>query len=293
VSVQGGKDPTDGGGIYFVDVQIRKASLFERVFPFVVDSSSSVVPTSAVNSPGLSGAQQHTLDSREMARSQSIAAAVALRQLGYKVRATEVGALIEAVAPDGPAAGELLPTDVVITVDGQPVRTPSDLRRLLRRHRPGDSVRIGVRRGGSVRSLVLRTIPSPTDPTRPLIGVVVSQAAQVRLPIAVRIDIGNVVGPSAGLAFALDVLEELGRDVDHGRRIAATGTIELDGSVGPIGGIKQKTIGARRSKVDAFLVPAGDNAREARRYAHGLRIVAVSSFQQALHELATLPSAGR
>ena len=96
-------------------------------------------------------------------------------------------------------------------------------------------------------------------------------------------------GPSAGLAFALDVLEELGRNVDGGHRIAATGEIFLNGSVGPIGGIKQKTIGARHAGVDAFLVPAGDNAREARKYAHGLRIIPVKSFQQALRALATLP----
>jgi PDZ domain-containing protein len=96
-----------------------------------------------------------------------------------------------------------------------------------------------------------------------------------------------VGGPSAGLAFALDLMEELGRDIDHGYRIAATGEIFLDGSVATIGGVKQKTIGARRSGMDLFLVP-GENAAEARRYANGLRIIPVDSFQQALQELATL-----
>jgi PDZ domain-containing protein len=105
----------------------------------------------------------------------------------------------------------------------------------------------------------------------------------------VRIDAGNVGGPSAGLAFALDVLEELGRNVAHGNTIAATGEIEPDGSVAPIGGIKQKTIGAREAHVDAFLVPAGENARQARKYAHGLRIIPVETFPQALRALATLP----
>ena len=85
----------------------------------------------------------------------------------------------------------------------------------------------------------------------------------------------------------------MGRDVDHGHKIAATGQIELDGTVTPIGGIRQKTIGVRRSGIDIFLVPAGDNVSEARRYAHGLRIVAVKSFQQALRTLATLPELRR
>ena len=101
----------------------------------------------------------------------------------------------------------------------------------------------------------------------------------------------NVGGPSAGLAFALEVLQQLGKNVDHGYKIAATGEIFLNGSVGPIGGIEQKTIGAREAGVDAFLVPAGQNATDARKYAHGLRIIPVKSFQQALHALATLPDA--
>jgi PDZ domain-containing protein len=84
-------------------------------------------------------------------------------------------------------------------------------------------------------------------------------------------------------------MEELGHNVDHGYRVAATGQIELNGAITEIGGIKQKTFGAREAKVDVFLVPAGDNAREAKRYANGLRIIPVQSFQQALQALATLP----
>ena len=90
----------------------------------------------------------------------------------------------------------------------------------------------------------------------------------------------------------MTVMEELGHPVDRGNRIAATGQNELDGTISPIGGVKQKTFGAREAKADVFLVPAGDNAREARRYANGLRIIAVKSFPQALHALATLPPKG-
>ncbi len=127
---------------------------------------------------------------------------------------------------------------------------------------------------------------------RGIIGVLLTQAVNIRLPLRVSIDANGVGGPSAGLAFALGVLEELGRNVDRGHKIAATGEISLNGSVGAIGGIKQKTIGAREAGVDAFLVPAGDNARDARKYAHGLRIIPVKSFQQALRVLATLPATG-
>ena len=102
--------------------------------------------------------------------------------------------------------------------------------------------------------------------------MLVEPAADIRLPLDVSIDAGNIGGPSAGLAFALDVMEKLGRDVDGGRKVAATGELSLDGSVHRIGGIKQKTIGARAADVDVFLVPV-ENAAEARAHADGLRIV--------------------
>ena len=138
--------------------------------------------------------------------------------------------------------------------------------------------------------MTVRTVESPSEPGRAIIGIRVAQAADIELPLKVDIDLGGVGGPSAGLPFALDVLQELGKDVDQGRRVVATGEIALDGSVGPIGGVKQKTFGARRADADVFLVPAGENAAEARRYAGNLRIIPVESFQQALSALRTLPS---
>ena len=133
----------------------------------------------------------------------------------------------------------------------------------------------------------MKTVAAGPGSQRAIVGVFLDQATEIKLPRSVTIDANGVGGPSAGLAFALDVMEELGRNVDGGLKIAATGEIFLDGKVGPIGGVKQKTIGARKAGVDAFLVPV-DNAPEARKYAHGLRIVPVKSFQQALQALKTL-----
>jgi PDZ domain-containing protein len=134
----------------------------------------------------------------------------------------------------------------------------------------------------------VRTVAAPDDPKRAIIGISVSQDAKIGLPLDVNIDLGNVGGPSAGLPFALQIYQELGHDVDRGQRVAATGEIELDGSVEPVGGIKQKTYGVRSSGADVFLVPAGENAEEARRHAGDLRIIPVESFRQALQALATL-----
>jgi PDZ domain-containing protein len=287
VSIPGGKEPQDGGGIYYDAVIVRRAKLFEQLFPWIHDGST-LVPASQVNPPGVTDRQRRTEDLREMSRSQDIAAAVALKYLGQPVTLRATGALISDVYLDSPAAkAGLQPTDVIVAVDGKPVRTTADLRRLISAHKPGDVVRLTLRSASSLRQVRVGTVAGPQH--RALIGVLIDQATQVKLPIAVRIDTGSIGGPSAGLAFALDVLEELGRDVDRGYKVAATGALEVDGAVTPIGGVKQKAIGVRRAKVDVFLVPAGDNARDARRYAGPVRVIAVESFRQALHALATLP----
>lgn len=288
VEVAGEKPSSAPGGIYYVDVTVRRASWAERLVPFLRPDGATLVPGRDVVPSGSSFEQRRRQGLAEMARSEEVAAAVALRAAGYPVKATPRGALVEAVATDVPASRVLDSGDVIVAARGARVRTPLALRQALARARPGDTVRLRLRRDGKLIRVAVRTVPSPDDPVRAVIGIRVAQAADIQLPIKVDIDLGGVGGPSAGLPFALDVLQELGRNVDRGRRVAATGEIELDGSVGPIGGVKQKVYGARRAGVDVFLVPAGDNATEARRYAGKLRIVPVESFQQALSALRTL-----
>jgi Lon-like protease len=290
VTIPGRKPPHDPGGIYFVDVFVRKATWLERLFPSLREGAT-IVPAAAVVPPGTSEKARLKEDRRAMTRSQDIAAAVALRTAGYKVRAKPTGVLVNEVVAGAPAAGKLEPTDVIVRVDGRRIVTPSDLRRAISSRPVRTSFHIVVRRGDALQTVQLQSTTDPRVKGRPVIGVIVTQDAQINLPLSVKINAGNVGGPSAGLAFALDVLEQLGRDVDHGRRIAATGEIELDGSVQPIGGVRQKTIGVRKTGIRVFLVPAGDNAAEARRYAEGVRIVPVKNFQQALRALATLSRA--
>jgi PDZ domain-containing protein len=289
VTIAGKKPPPDdGGGFYLVDVLVRKATRIESYFPSI-RSGATLVPAEALNPTGLSEAARRRGNLREMSRSQRIAAAVALRELGYDVTLKSRGAFVSQIFSDAPAAGKLRPADVIVSIDGGDVRTPADLRRLIGKHEPGDVVTVGVQRGGQTLELKIGTIADRRSGNRPVIGVLVEQEASIRLPLRVKIDSGDIGGPSAGLAFALTLLEELGRDVDHGRKIAVTGEIELDGDVAPVGGIRQKVIGARDSGVDLFVVPAGENAEEARRYADGLRVVPVRNFQQALRALSTQP----
>jgi Lon-like protease len=287
VTLPGGKDPTRGG-VYFVDVVVRKATWLEKLLGGLHEGAD-LFPASQINPPGVGDQQRRRIDQQDMHRSQEIAAAVALRAAGNtKVVLRATGALVDAIEPDKPAVGRLAPDDTIVALDGKQVQSPHDVFVGMRKRAIGDVVRFTVRRGTKTVVVAIKTVASDQGPKRPVVGVFLETALDIHLPYQVRIDAGNVGGPSAGLAFALEVMEELGRDVVHGHKIAATGEIFADGTVGPIGGIKQKTIGAREAGVDAFLVPAGDNAREARKQADGLRIIPVESFPQALRALATL-----
>jgi len=289
VRVQGGHEPSSPGGIYYLDVTLRRARWLEHMLAFTRPDGTSLVSAAEVVPRGSSFEAERQANLAEMNRSEQIAATVALRQAGIRVRARETGVLVEAVLQGVPAAEVLKEGDVIVSVNGKPALTVTQLRKRLAPLRPGAIVSLRVRRTGSTLSLRVKTIADPVTPARTIIGIFrAGQAAEITLPIHVDIDLGGVGGPSAGLPFALDVYEQLGHDIDRGLKVAATGELDLDGSVGPIGGVKQKTFGARKAGVDVLLIPAGENAVEARKYAGGLRVVPVESFQQALRVLATL-----
>jgi Lon-like protease len=284
VNVRGERPNTDGGGIYYVAVDVRKASVLEELFPSLQEGST-LVPDEVFNPTGVDERVRRRAELREMQRSQRYATAVALKALGLPVRIEPVGARVAQTLRGYPARGKLRAGDLIVSIDGKPVTVPDDLTRILRKRKPGETIALRVRRRGRMRDVKILTVPNPANPEVPFLGIELSEPT-ITLPFPVKFDLGQVGGPSAGLAFALDLAEELGRDVDRGRRVAATGEIGLDGSVRAVGGIKQKTIGARQSDMDLFLVPV-ENAAEARRYAGDLRVVPVDSYQQALQVLAT------
>ena len=286
VVVQGGQDPADGD-VYYVDLFVRRIRKLEQLLPFTRPEGSTFVPEERLLPDGTTDQDRDRQNAEDMQRSEKIAAVVALRALGYDVEATPNGVLVTSVYTNVPAAKVLEANDVIVGVNGVAVRTPPQLRREIGLITPGSDVRLTIRRGGKERDVTVRTVPNPQDSSRAVVGILVDQDAKIELPIDVDIDLGRVGGPSAGLPFALEIVRKLGRDVTHGCRIAATGALALDGTVIPIGGVKQKTVGARRADVDFFLVPAGENAEDARDNAKGLPIIPVESFQQALRKLAT------
>jgi PDZ domain-containing protein len=283
VDVPGETDADEKGGIYMVDIVVRKASLLERLFPGLHDGAS-LVPARQVNPVGVSESELERQSRNEMSQSQKIAAAVALRYLGHKVEAKPNGVQVTLVYPGAPADGKLQVGDVIVRANGGDIATTEDLRAAMANVKPGEQVTFGVRSSGGVQDVRLGTQADPQDRSRAIVGVQIQQSADIRLPVNVKINAGNIGGPSAGLAFALDIVDELGPNLDRGRRIAATGELDLAGHVIEIGGIKQKTIGAEAAGAQVFLVPKA-NAADAREYAKNIRIVAVSTFRQALSVL--------
>ena len=289
VSVKGGKEPAGNGGLYFVDVFERRASELESLFPWLHDGST-LVPAKLLVPPGETDQSARQADLHAMQVSQQTAAAVALRQLGYDVVARPSGVVVSAIETGSHAVGVLRPEDVIVAVNGVDTPTIASLRKQLTGLKPGDKVTLKIKRGGETKTVEIETIADPLDKKRAIVGFTPDQAADIKLPLNVSIDAGNVGGPSAGLALALQVMRALGRNVTHGYNVAATGEINLDGRVSAIGGVKQKTFGVRQAGADVFLVPVdGGNAQTAREYAGKLKIIPVTSLKQALRALAKLP----
>jgi len=288
VKVEGARTPPGSGSIYFLDVIERRASELERLFPWI-HPDGTLVPAGDILPPCSTAGQAEQANLQEMTFSQHVAATVALRKLGYHVGVRPTGVVVSQLIGGTDAPCNLQPMDIVVAVDGKPTPTQSALHAALGRLEPGDVVRLRIRRGGKLLTVPIRTVD---EGGRALVGFVPEQAARFKLPVRVSIDAGNVGGPSAGLAFTLELLQKLGRNVTRGHRVAATGEMQLNGSVTPIGGVRQKVVDAHKANVEVLLVPAGENARTARRFApNGLRIIPVRSLSQALHALATLPPA--
>jgi PDZ domain-containing protein len=289
VSVAGTHRPAGKGELYWVDVFERKATWIDKIFP---REGSTFISEKRLLTPGESDAQLATDNAEDMTNSQHAAAYVALRAAGYV--SGQQGLYVIDVSTQAPAGGRLFPADEILAIDGRQPATLRAVRTLIHAKPAGESHVFTVLRGIPARKTNV-TVPTVKTPDGPVVGIVAGREPRLAVPPAVRIAInaGAVGGPSGGLAFTLQLLQDLGRTIAPGYRIAATGTIAADGHVGAIGGVKQKVIGARRAHIDAFLVPVdGDNAKEARRYAGGMRIIPVTTFQQALRALATLPRKG-
>jgi PDZ domain-containing protein len=270
------------GKIFYTTVSVR-----ERINPYEalagwIDPAVEVIPETKVRGT-VPPDQFKRMNVEAMADSKTTAQVLALRELGY----TNLGRGAEVVeVQEGlPAATVLKPNDVLIEVDGKTIATSTDAVTAIRSRAAGDTVVMRVIRGDA-QPVEVRAVLAESE-GRPLLGVRLS--TKIKLPFEITIDSGRVVGPSAGLAYGLELLDVLTPgELTGGQSVAATGELLADGTVGPIGGVAQKAVSVRRAGIKVFLVPK-ENEAEARAHAgNGLEIHGVGSFDEALKALAGL-----
>ncbi|MDJ0768674.1 MAG: hypothetical protein QNJ12_07765 [Ilumatobacter sp.] len=250
--------------------------------------------------------QRRVFALESMRSSEQVAQFVALQRVGYDVELLPGDVLIQemvCLVPNevgddcdtwSPSDDVLDPGDRLIEVDGRPIGGVEDLSAALEGFGPGDVVQMRIERPEEGElDVEVELTESPTDPERTIVGFFPFDTRRVELPFELDIDTGSIGGPSAGLAFTLTLVDELtDGELTGGGDVAVTGTIELDGSVGPIGGLRQKASAVAQAGVDVFLVPAAQSDADlaAAREAGGddLEIIPVGTLEAAIEALAGL-----
>jgi len=277
IDIRGRQSFPDTGHLDLTTVGVRSDLSLAEALVGWVRRDEAVVPRELVFPPGQSDAQVEAENTRQMVQSQDAATTAALSALGIPIEVT-----VADVSATSPAVGVLRKDDVLTSVDGRAVTGPAQLRTMIGDRAPGASVRIGYRRAGLSAEAALVTTASTDSPPRPLIGV----ATGVSYPFTVKIALKDVGGPSAGLMFALGIVDKLEPgSLTGGAYIAGTGEITPDGAVQPIGGIQQKLRGARGKGATVFLVPAANCADAAANRPDGLQLIKVSSLDEARRAL--------
>jgi len=280
IQVTGAKTSTSDGQLRMVTVNVTDDIDLLSAIKAWFDSQEKVVPRELVYPPDQSNEQVEQENKQAFAESQSSAETAALRELGYAVQVT-----VKEVAADGASAGKLAAGDVVTTVDGQQVTSTQKLQELVRAKPVGSELAVTRKRGDTTETVKIMT-KAGEDGT-PRIGV--SAENKQPHPFEITYHLENVGGPSAGLMFALGTIDTLNtEDLTGGKVIAGTGTIDDEGTVGVIGGIAQKLVGAKDDGAQYFLTPAG-NCDEAKANAvNGLKLVKVETLDGALDALAAI-----
>jgi PDZ domain-containing protein len=301
IEISGAETYPTSGTLDLTTVQVvgnreRTPSWFELALAWA-DPSRAVVPIDAVFPEGVSTEQRDEQNATLMVDSQAEATAAALSELGHDVGAeVEVAAL---AGDDVPAAGLLEPGDEIVSADGTRVADAAALRELIQQG-GGDPVEIVYERDGVRDSVRITPEQAAIDgETAWLIGITLTTTFD--FPFDVKIQLDNVGGPSAGMMFALGIVDVLTPGaLNGGEEVAGTGTIAADGTVGPIGGIRQKLYGAREAGAEWFLAPAANCGEVVGHVPEGLHVFSVETLDDALDaldgikagETADLPTCG-
>lgn len=291
VLVEGAPSYPPEQSIAFTTVNVGGTTLLEA-FVGWLDDDVDVVPEEQVRGDR-SAEENRRYNAQLMDTSKLVAITVALRYLGNDVPIRTSGTVVRQIVEDSPAADVLALDDVIVAVDGEPVDQPDEVGSLLQPGGPGAEHVLTVERpaGSTTRIEVpITTMAAPDDPGRAVIGIAPEdRIVDFDFPIDVTIDSGNVGGPSAGLAFTLAVLDVLTPgELTGGRRVAVTGTMSLDGTVGPVGGAAQKAVTVRDAGYEVFLVPSDELDEVRATVGDDLEVIAVDTLAEALEALGSL-----
>ncbi len=286
VTIKGARTYPHKGALLFLTVSVTtdRPNVYETVAGWLSPNDDVLDESDVLQ--GSSRKEERLIDVADMDLSQQLATKVALERLGYDVE-LRPGVAVLAVEPGGPTGDVLEGHDVITEVDGRAVSDPESLGRAVRARRPGSPVRLTVERDGRTRRLDVKT--GRNDEGQAKIGVVVGP--HFAFPLDIRINPGAVGGPSAGLAFTLAIIDQLTPgSLTGGREVAITGQIGPNGEVVEIGGARQKAVAARRAHAALMIVPEGDLA-DARKGAGDMRVVGVSTLDEALRVLRSIGGA--
>jgi PDZ domain-containing protein len=293
----------DDGQIDFTTVSSKKASVLDYLFAHF-DEAVELVDADKVEE-GRTPEETRQVNLESMAGSKQLAEVAALRKLGYPVQMHGTGALVKKLDKDRegrdlPGASVLKVNDTIVEVDGQPVELGGDAVDAIGRHKAGDTITLKIESApddpgrvatvtAASRCVIIEGDCPDEERDKPLLGVRLSNRdTRFEMPVKLGIDTRDVGGPSAGLALTLGIIDVLTPgSLTGGAHVATTGMIDAEGNVGPIGGIRQKTALVVREGIPLFLVPAGDEAETAQRYAagSGTKVVPVATLDEALKVL--------
>lgn len=255
-------------------------SLPEAIYAYL-DPSSDAMPREVIYPPGRSTEEVQSQAVEMMDTSRSNAIVAALRADG--VKATEMPQ-VGSVTVDGPSDDKLKPGDLISAVDNIAVSTSEEVGTQIATHDVGDAVVFTVLRDGTQMTVSVTTVASPSDTQKPIVGITLTTGYRYDPTVTFNVD-PSVTGPSAGLVFALGIYDRItdGQLVGD-RTVAATGTMDANGGVGAIGGIREKIKGAERDGAETFLLPKA-NCGDIGDLPTKLRLVPVLTLKDAISAL--------
>ena len=292
IEITGRQSYPDGGHLNFTTVAYQggpgnRIDLLTALRGWL-DSKTAVVPEEAIFPKDESVQKVEQENTAQMESSQDAAIAAALTELKIPITTT---IKVASVQPGMPAQAVLRKDDQIVAVDGVKVAKVEDVSAQIGKHRIGDAVKIAIKRSGKDQTVDLRPVAAPANSGskagKPVVGVVLGE--DHAFPFAVKISVGDVGGPSAGLMFSLGIYDKLTPgSLTDGTFVAGTGTITADGEVGPIGGIQQKMIAARQAGAKVFLTPKDNCAEAAANAPKGLRLIEADTMHAAITSLDAL-----